>query len=75
MSQISARVPDDLVADLDKAARRLHRSRAELVRQALEHYLDEYYDLASAVEVLQDPNDEVLDWEEVRSDLLNSDKA
>ena len=73
MSQISARLPDELVETLDEAARSLHRSRAEVVRQAVELYLEEYKDLAAAIEVLRDPGDEVLDWEEVRSALLDPD--
>ena len=35
MSQITARLPDELVAELDHAARQLRRTRAELVRQAV----------------------------------------
>ena len=73
MSQITARLPDAVVAALDAAARRLNRSRAEIVRQAIERYLDDYDDLTVAVERLQDPNDPVLDWDEVRSALLRQD--
>ncbi len=73
MSQITARLPDAVVAALDAAAQRLNRSRAEIVRQAIERYLDDYDDLTVAVERLQDPNDPVLDWDEVRSALLCQD--
>ncbi len=73
MSQITARLPDAVVAALDAAAQRLNRSRAAVVRQAIERYLDDYDDLTVAVERLQDPNDPVLDWDEVRSTLLRQD--
>ena len=73
MSQITARLPDAVVAALDAAAQRLNRSRAAVVRQAIERYLDDYDDLTVAVERLQDPNDPVLDWDEVRSALLRQD--
>ncbi len=73
MAQVTARLPDDLVAVLDEAARRLGRSRAELIRKALEYYLDDVEDLRLALERLQDPDDPVLDWEEVRRDLLERD--
>jgi RHH-type rel operon transcriptional repressor/antitoxin RelB len=43
---------------------------ADVVRQALEYYLDDYEDLSRAVEVLRDPADPVLDWEAVKRDLL-----
>ena len=75
MSQITARLPDALVAALDEAARECRKSRAELVRAAVEHYLAEYEDLAAAVARLRDPSDPVLDWEEVRGDLLPEDQG
>ncbi len=38
--QLTVRVPDDLTARLDLVARRTGRKRSELVRLALEHFLD-----------------------------------
>ncbi len=73
MSQITARVPDRLVDALDAAAAELNRSRAALVRQALERYLEDYDDLSVAIERLRDPSDPVLDWDKVRDELLDSD--
>ena len=73
MSQITARLPDDLVGALDAAARELNRSRADLVRQAIERYLEDFDDLSIALERLRDPNDPVLDWDDVRRDVLGSD--
>jgi len=74
MTQITARLPDALVESLDDAARELKKSRADVVRAAVELYLAEYKDLALAVARLRDPSDPVLDWEEVRVDLLAEDK-
>ena len=73
MSQITDRVPDELVVALDAAAEELKRSRAEIIRHALERYLEDYDDLEVALERLRDPADQVLDWDEVRQELLNSD--
>ena len=73
MSQITARLPDDLVALLDDAASRLNRTRAQVVRQAIEYYLEDLEDLHLALERLQDPSDPVLDWEDVKRDLLDRD--
>jgi RHH-type transcriptional regulator, rel operon repressor / antitoxin RelB len=73
MTQISARIPDELVASLDQAAARLRRTRAEVVRQALEYYLADYQDISLAVDALRDPADPVLDWSKVRRELLDSD--
>lgn len=71
MSQITARLPDELLAKLDQAAKVLRRTRAELVRQAVEYYLDDFEDISRAIEVLRDPADPVLDWDSVRRDLID----
>ncbi len=71
MSQITARLPDELVASLDNAATELRRTRAEVVRQAIEYYLEDFEDLNLALQALRDPADAVLDWDAVKQDLLN----
>ena len=73
MSQITARVPDELVEALDAAAEDLKCSRTDIIRQALERYLEDYDDLEVALERLRDPADPVLDWDRVRDELLGSD--
>ena len=73
MSQITARLPDEVVSALDRAAKILHRSRADVVRQAIESYLEDFDDLAIALERLRDPADEAVDWQEARRALLAED--
>ena len=73
MTQITARLPDELAMSLDAAAAQLKRSRAEVVRLALERYLEDFNDLSAALDRLRDPSDPVLDWEEVRRELLGPD--
>ena len=75
MSQITARLPDTVVEALDAAAKALHRSRADIVRQAVERYLEDFDDLSVALERRRDPTDPVLDWDKVRDELLGSDQA
>ncbi len=74
MTQITARLPDELVESLDEAARELRKSRADVVRAAVELYLDEYEDLALAVSRMRDPSDPVLDWAEVRRGLVGKNQ-
>lgn len=64
-----------LIKALDSAARALNRSRAEIVRQAVERYLEDFDDLSVALARRQDPTDEVLDWDQVKRELLDSDEA
>lgn len=73
MTQITARLSDELVREIDEAAARLKRSRAQLVRQAIEYYLDDLEDLKLGLDRLQDPADPILDWAEVRGELLDQD--
>jgi len=73
MTQITARIPDDLARQIDAAAARLKHSRAQVVRQALEYYLGDLEDLRLGLERLSDPADPILDWEEVRRELLDKD--
>ena len=72
-TQITVRLPDEQTVALDEAAAALKRSRAEVVRQAIEQYLEDFDDLSVAIERLRDPSDPVLDWNEVRRELLRSD--
>jgi len=70
VAQITARLPEELVEALDGAASQLGWSRADVVRQAIEDYLDDFEDGAAAASALQDLADPVLDWAGVRRDLL-----
>ena len=58
---------------MDAASTQLNRSRAEVIRQALERYLEDFSDLSVALDRLRDPSDPVLDWDEVRRELLGPD--
>lgn len=73
MSQIIARVPNAVVEALDAVAEKSNRSRADIIRQALEHYLEDYDDLEIALDRLQDQSDPVLEWPPTKNDLLSSD--
>lgn len=71
--QITARLPDSVVEGLDRAADSLRRSRAEIVRQAVERYLEDFDDISTAIDRLRDPGDPVLDWDTVRRELVDTD--
>ena len=73
MTQITARLDDNLVAALDKAAARFNRTCAEVVRQAIEYYIADVEDLTQALQVLNDPADLVLGWDEVKRTLQRKD--
>jgi len=72
MAQITVLLPDTVVAAPDAAASQLKRSRAEIIRQAIERYLEDFEDFSVAIERLRDPNDPVLDWDQVKRELLDT---
>lgn len=73
MVQVTARLSDGLSAELDAAAEQLKRSRADVIRQAIEYYLDDVEDLRCGINALKDPADPLLNWSEARDALLAAD--
>ena len=71
--QVTARLPDPVVDALDTAAQQLRRSRAEVIRLAIQHYLEDFDDLSVAIDRLRDPSDAELDWDRIRRELLSTD--
>lgn len=70
MPQITARLNDETILALDQAAQALHRSRADIIRQAIETYIEDFNDLSLAIERLRDPSDTQIDWQEAKRALL-----
>lgn len=73
MSQITARLPEEMVKEIDHAAQVLHRSRADIIRKAIEMYLEDFDDLNTAIDRLRDPADRSMDWEQAKRELLTAD--
>ena len=73
MSRITTSLPEGLASELNVMAIRLKRSRADIVRHAIERYLDDLDDLEAAAERLRDPNDPMLDWDQASRELLDMD--
>ena len=73
MTQITARLPDSVVDELDLAASQLRRSRADIIGQAVERYREDFDDLSVAIRRLCDPRDPVLNWDQIGGELLDSD--
>ncbi len=70
MTQITARLPEELMQSLDAVVLASGRPRSELIRKAIEAYVEDYKDLSLALDRLRDPSDPVLDWEDVKRELL-----
>jgi predicted DNA-binding protein len=66
-TSITVRVPDTLVDELDELAVSLDRSRAYLVKKAMEMYLSEYADYLIAIDRLRDKDDDIISSQEMKS--------
>ena len=73
MTVVSARLPDDLVHSIDKTAEALKRSRAEVIRLAVELYLAREEGLWSTLDRISTPEAFAFDWEDVEGTLLARD--
>ena len=72
MLKISVWVPDSLLEALDRSAAELEITRADLIRQALQRYVEDVEDRNLAVKRLDDPADSTMDWQAVRNALLDT---
>jgi predicted DNA-binding protein len=61
---VATRFPENIIAELDQVARERKRTRAEIIREAVEIYLTEWADYAIALDRLRDPHDSILSAEE-----------
>jgi RHH-type rel operon transcriptional repressor/antitoxin RelB len=73
MTVVSACLPDDLVRSIDKTARTMNRSRAEIIRNAVELYLRDIEEQWVTLDRLSRPASFTFDWEDVETSLLAKD--
>lgn len=73
MQQITTGLPDAVVDALDRAARKLGRRRADVIRLAVEQSLEDFDDFSVASHRLRNASDPVLEWEKVRRELFDTD--
>ena len=66
-TSITVRVPDTLADQLDELAVSLERSRAYLVKKAMEMYISEYADYLIALERLRDKDDDIISAQEMKN--------
>ena len=66
---VATRFSDKVLAELDEVAGELRRTRAEVVRRAVEIYLGEYADHQIALHRLNAPDDPLLTTAEMWNEL------
>ncbi|MCX6564272.1 MAG: DNA-binding protein [Candidatus Aminicenantes bacterium] len=66
---ISARLPLKVISSIEEVAAERKRKRGDIVRDALEIYLDTWADYQIAMERLKDAQDEILSEKEFLGEL------
>lgn len=69
MSVVTTRLTPEVVQALDQIAEARHRSRAEVVREAVDLYLEEWADYSIALDRLRDPADPIISLAELRAEV------
>jgi RHH-type rel operon transcriptional repressor/antitoxin RelB len=68
-SNISMRIQEELLSELDELASLLGRSRSSLINEAIGSYLTEYNDYLLALHRLLDKDDDIISSSELRESL------
>ena len=63
---INFRIPEDLLKKLEIVSKETERNKSYIIRKALEYYLNEYMDYLIAINRLNDKNDKIISYEEMR---------
>jgi predicted DNA-binding protein len=69
MTVVTTRLTPEVVQALDQIAELRRRSRAGVVREAVDLYLEEWADYSIALDRLHDPADPVISLAELRAEL------
>jgi transposase len=72
MPYITARLSEPLIAELDRVANEVRRTRSDLVREAVERYLESLKEVREALERTDDfteREERVVDWDSLRRQL------
>ena len=65
-TSVSIRLPDDIADSLKSLSETIDRSKAYIIKKALQAYLEDYSDYLIAQERLNDKNDKVISNDEMR---------
>ena len=66
---INFRIPEDLLKKLEIVSKETERNKSYIIRKALEYYLNEYMDYLIAINRLNDKDDKIISYKEMRKRL------
>ncbi|HOL22381.1 MAG TPA: ribbon-helix-helix protein, CopG family [bacterium] len=68
---LSVRLNDDLYKKTEVIAQKFKRSKNWVIREVLENYLEELFDLEEAKKILLSRKDEVIPHEQAKKEILS----
>ena len=73
MIQITTRVSEVVAKELDEVAVHFNNNRSEVLRQAIDRFLEEVEDASISLDRLKDPDANWLDWDDVKREFQDKD--
>ncbi len=68
---LSVRLNQDLVEEIEAVSKKLRRSKNWIVREVLQHYLEEMYDIEESKRILLDKTDKLIDHEQAKKEIIS----
>lgn len=73
--RIATELPSELLDLLDSTANRTRRSRDQIIREAVESYLEDLDHLMATIENVREPDATLLTWKEEKRDVPGSNRT
>ncbi|MCM8820490.1 MAG: ribbon-helix-helix domain-containing protein [Candidatus Omnitrophica bacterium] len=72
MSEVlSIRLPEELNKKTEMIAQKLKRSKNWVIREVLEHYLEDLYDIEEAEKIILNKQDKLIPHEQAKREILS----
>ncbi len=68
---LTVRFDENLVDEINVVSKKLNRSKNWVIKQVLENYLEELYDVEEAKRIIVDKTDKVISHEEAKREILS----
>ena len=68
---LTIRLDEKLVKEIETVSKKLKRSKNWVIREVLENYLENLYDIEEAKRILVDKRDAIISHEEVKKEILS----
>lgn len=69
---VSLRIDEDLLKKVNAVAKSLRRSNNWVIREVLENYLEDLYDVEAAEQIIMDKSDEIVDHERAKKEIISN---